>query len=166
MSTDPREKTGKKAEQLHKTEQETKKTVVLISMASGGIPELIQFMATARINVSTIAHLPRRMERDADGDVGLRCSQAAINELPWCDESFAMSSFQARLQVEPSCFDCLARQTAVAAPLEVKRWKSTLSRQRVVNRAIKTEASGHLFHGYVPSKEFYFILTIRFFLHV
>ncbi|URE30283.1 hypothetical protein MUK42_32544 [Musa troglodytarum] len=76
---DPREKTGKKAEQLHKTEQETKKTVVLISMASGGIPELIQFMATARINVSTIAHLPRRMERDADGDVGLRCSQAAIN---------------------------------------------------------------------------------------
>ncbi|URE30278.1 hypothetical protein MUK42_32544 [Musa troglodytarum] len=69
----------------------------------------------------------------------------------------------------PALTVLLAKQSifeAVAAPLEVKRWKSTLSRQRVVNRAIKTEASGHLFHGYVPSKEFYFILTIRFFLHV
>lgn len=35
MSTIPQEKMGKKAEQLHKTEQETKKTVVLISMACG-----------------------------------------------------------------------------------------------------------------------------------
>ncbi|THU47118.1 hypothetical protein C4D60_Mb09t12160 [Musa balbisiana] len=91
----------------------------------------MQLIATARINVSTIASSAAIGEgRRQKCRRGLKCSQAAINgasptsvcrkgrtrreslallfqsqSLPWCDEIFAMSSFQARLRLESSCFD-------------------------------------------------------------
>lgn len=95
------------------------------------IPDLMQLIATARINVSTIASSAAIGEgRRQKCRRGLKCSQAAINgasptsvcrkgrtrreslallfqsqSLPWCVEIFAMSSFQARLRLESSCFD-------------------------------------------------------------